>query len=367
MTISLALIGCGEVAQNGHLPAILRNSQFKLIAACDIDPARLASVSRHADHVATYADWRTLLARESVDAVVIALPPEVSPEVAVAALERKLAVLDEKPMAATLTDGRRLQRAVKDYAGIYQVGFVLRYGEWVERIAKAIPSLGTPLSISVEVYDERLDPEDQEHLARILGFIRNSSAMTHEGSHVIDYVSLWHPLPWKSASSIAQQTSPTFSGPNLWNAMIEFVDHSVLNVKIGWLLPKLPPSTVTVVGPEGRLDFDCRTGRGHIDLGGVEQPFIAPPLGPSWDKQYEAFATAIRTGKVACATSLDGLRALEVTAACELSAHRGVAVTPEDLEQEASASEYRTSTASSAIHSSASDSRNGEDASRRRP
>jgi predicted dehydrogenase len=365
MTISLGLIGCGEVAQNGHVPAILRNSQFKLTAVCDIDPARIACISRHANHVATYSDWRALLARERLDAVVLALPPEVSPEIAIAALEKNLAVLDEKPMAATLADGRRLQRAVMESGGLYQVGFVLRYGEWVERIAKVIPSLGTPLSISVEVYDERLDPTDQEHLARILAFIRNSSAMTHEGSHVIDYVSLWHPLPWKSASAIAQQTSPTFTGPNLWSATVEFEDHSVLNVKIGWLLPTLPPSTVTVVGPEGRLDFDCRTGRGHVDLGGVEQPFVAPPLGPSWDRQYEAFASAIRTGNVACATSLDGLRALEVTAACELSAHRGVAVTPEDVDQEAAASAHRQSKTSPAIHSSASPHRNGNDSQRR--
>jgi predicted dehydrogenase len=365
MTISLALIGCGEVAQTVHLPAILGNSQFRLSAACDIDRARLASVCRQAPRVAAYDDWRTLLARERVDAVVLAIPPEVSPEVAIAALEKKRAVLDEKPMAATLADGRRLQRAVAEQGGVYQVGFVLRYGQWVERIAKAIPALGTPLSISVEVYDERLDLKDPEHLARILAFIRNSSAMTHEGSHVIDYVSLWHPLPWKSASAIAQQTSPSFTGPNLWNATIEFVDHSVLNVRIGWLLPTLPPSTVTVVGPEGRLDFDCRSGLGHVDLGGFEQPFTVPPLGPSWELQYETFAKAIETGAVACATSLDGLRALEVTAACELSASRGVAVTPNDLNQEALASIHRQSKASSGIHSNAASHPNGEQAHRR--
>ncbi len=366
MTISLALVGCGEVAQNGHLPAILRNPQFKLTAVCDIDPARLASICRQAPEVATYTDWRTLFAREKVDAVVLALPPEVSPEVAVMALEKKFAVLDEKPMAATLAEGRRLQRAVTELGGVYQVGFVLRYGQWVERVRQAIPSLGTPLSISVEVYDERLDPTDQEHLARILAFIQNSSAMTHEGSHVIDYVSLWHPLPWTSASARAQQTSPAFTGPNLWNATIEFVDHSVLNVKIGWLLPTLPPSTVTVVGPEGRLDFDCRTGRGHIDVGGVEQPLVAPPLTPSWDRQYEAFAAAIQTGHVACATSIDGLRALEVTAACELSARRGVAITPDDLEDDASATGDHPLKASSAFRSESSASRNGDEEPRRR-
>ena len=104
--------------------------------------------------------------------------------------------------------GRRLQRAVEETNGVYQIGFVLRYGDWVEQIRELTPRLGSPLQINVEVYDERLNPADLLHLARIQSFIKNSSAMTHEGSHVIDYVSLWNPSPWTRVSSVAQQTSP---------------------------------------------------------------------------------------------------------------------------------------------------------------
>jgi myo-inositol 2-dehydrogenase / D-chiro-inositol 1-dehydrogenase len=330
--ISIGLIGCGEVAESGHLPTILSSDRFRLAAVCDLDPARTELFARLAGGVPTYADWREMLAREtSLDAVVLALPPEISPDVVVAALGRKLAVLDEKPIAASVAEGRRLLQAVEEYRGVYQIGFVLRYGDWVERIRELAPSLGAPLQINVEVYDERHDPADATHLARIQSFIRNSSAMTHEGSHVIDYVSLWNNSPWRRVSSAAQQTSPAFGGPNVWNSRIEFDDDSTLDVKIAWLLPELPQSTVTVNGSEGRLHFNCVTGQGYLETDRGEEPFQLPPLAPHWQRQYDAFAAAIERGAADVATVGDGILALEVTAACELSARTGMAVTPDDL------------------------------------
>lgn len=330
--ISVGLIGCGEVAESGHLPTILQSDRFRLAAVCDVDPARADLFSKRAGGVPQYGDWRELLACEqNLDAVVLALPPEISPDVVVAALRLNLAVLDEKPMAASVSEGRRLLQAVEEHQGVYQIGFVLRYGDWVEHIRQLAPSLGSPLQINVEVYDERHDPDDALHLARIQSFIRNSSAMTHEGSHVIDYVSLWNHSPWRNVSAVARQTSPSFSGPNVWSSRIEFEDQSTLDVKIGWLLPELPLSTVTVSGPEGRLDFNCVTGQGHLERGGVEQPFALPPLAPHWERQYQTFADAIDRGHADLATVLDGVRALEVTAACELSAKTGLVVTPDSL------------------------------------
>ena len=330
--ISLALIGCGEVAESGHLPTILHHDRFRLAAVCDVDAARARLFANRAGDVPVYTDWRELLAREQdLDGVVLALPPEVSPDVAIEALRLNLAVLDEKPLAATVAEGRRLQQAVEDHNGIYQIGFVLRYGDWVERIRELTPRLGSPLQISVEVYDERLNPDDPLHLARIQSFIKNSSAMTHEGSHVIDYVSLWNPSPWARVSSIAQQTSTSFCGPNIWNSQVELADRSTLDVKVAWLLPEIPHSTVTLIGPEGRVEFNCITGKGLIETAGVEQPFELPPLAPHWGRQYHAFAEAIERGRAAYATVYDGMRALETTAACELSARTGVTVSPDDL------------------------------------
>jgi predicted dehydrogenase len=330
--ISLGLIGCGDVAETGHLPTILKHGDFRLAAVCDLNGDRAEKFSRLAGGAPAYTRWRDLLTNERrLDGVVLALPPEVSPDIVVESLRRKLAVLDEKPLAASLPEGLRLHRAVEQYNGVYQIGFVLRYGDWVQRIRQAVAALGQPLEISVEVYDERLNPLAPAHSARIQNFIRNSSVMAHEGSHVFDYVGLWNNATWSAASAVTQQTSPTFPGPNIWNARLDFENRSRLNVKIGWLLSELSHSTVTIVGPEGRLDFDCVTGVGHVERSSTEQTFTAPPLAPQWQRQYDEFAAAVRRGQALTATVYDGMRAVEMTAACELSAKTGVSVTPGDL------------------------------------
>ena len=330
--ISVALGGCGDVAESGHLPTILNHGAFRLTAVCDLDRDRAEKFSRVAGGVPAYTQWRELLANEQqLDGVVLALPPEVSTEVVVESLRRKLAVLDEKPLAASLAEGQRLQRAVEQYGGVYQLGFVLRYGDWVERIRHEAAGLGQPLQICVEVYDERLNPLDPGHSARIQSFIQNSSAMAHEGSHVVDYVALWNDSPWSTASAVTQQTSTAFPGPNIWNAQVGFENGSTLKVKIAWLLPELPHSTVTLVGSEGRLHFDCVTGVGQVESGSQERTFTTEPLAPHWMRQYDEFSAANVAGRAMPATVNDGLRALETTAACELSAQLGAVVTPREL------------------------------------
>ena len=329
---SVGLIGCGDVAEYGHLPTIVRHDRFRLAAVCDLKPHRAKLLAARAGGVPFFTDWRELLACEKLDAAVLALPPEVSPDVVEECLRRKLAVLDEKPLAATVADGRRLARLVAETKSVYQIGFVLRYGDWVQEIRQLMASLGSPLRIRAEVYDERLDSADVMHFSRIQGFLKNSSALSHEGSHVIDYVGLWNSSPWTSVSAFAQQTSPEFSGPNVWNAQVDLADLSKLHIRVAWLLPELPPSTITVEGPAGRLYFNCLTGEGEYEVVDEQRVLSLEPVAPQWTRQYDAFAGAIERGIVDFATVHDALKALEITAACELSARLGSNITRDSFE-----------------------------------
>lgn len=321
--IKVALIGCGAIAEGGHLPALRRHQRFSIAAVCDTRPGRARLLSRLAGEIPAFEDWRQLLDTERIDAAVLALPPEASPDVAVECLRRGVHVLDEKPLAATIADGRRVARAAAEAGAAYQVGFVLRYGDWVHLVRDLARTIGNPMRIRVAVYDERLDRSDAVHLDRIQGFLRNSSAMTHEGSHVIDYAALWNPSPWTRIRSKAERTEPDLDGPNLWHAAIDLADGSALEVEIGWLLPKLPPCVVEVEGPGGRLELDPTRGVGRWRIEEGSGALTPPPLAPEWDRQYDAFASAVDRGRAEVATAEDGLRALEVTAACEISAREG--------------------------------------------
>ncbi|MBN1488649.1 MAG: Gfo/Idh/MocA family oxidoreductase [Phycisphaerae bacterium] len=322
----VAIIGCGAVAESGHLPALMRHSQFHAVALCDTRLERAKRLAGQAGAAATYTDWRALLDGEAVDAAVLALPPEVSPDVAIACLERSIPVLDEKPLASTIEDGRRMAHTITRCGGVFQVGFVLRYGACVEMIRQLARKIGTPARYHVAIYDEKLDRADTEHFTRIQGFLRDSSAMTHEGSHVIDYAVLWNSSPWKRIRATATRTEDDLAGPNVWQASVDLADSSTLEIEIGWLLPELPPCTVSVEGPDGRVELSLSTGRGSWWIAGASGALALPPMAPEWDRQYDVFAEAIEYGEARVATVADGLRALEVSTACERSARTGEAI-----------------------------------------
>ncbi len=329
----VALIGCGAIAESGHLPTLRDHPQFAVAAVCDHRRDRAKLLGHQAGDVPWYQDWQELFESEEVDAAVLALPPEVSPGVVVGCLERGLHVLDEKPLAATVSDGRRVARAVAKSQGIFQVGFVLRYGDLVREVSRVARAIGTPSRTHVAIFDERLNRADREHLERINGFLRNSSAMTHEGSHVIDYARLWNPSPWTRVRARADRTELDFDGPNHWRAKIDLADGSLLEVEIGWLLPDLPPCSISIEGPHGRLHLNLGNGAGRRWIEGDSASLALPPMAPEWGRQYDAFALAIERGRAEGATIDDALHALEVTTACEESRRTGGEVVRRDTER----------------------------------
>jgi len=97
MTIRIAIIGFGKIARDQHAPAIASDPRFKLVA--------IATRSGDPDiGVPCFADLDALLAamRSDLDAVAICTPPAVRYPIARRALAAGLAVLLEKPPAATL-------------------------------------------------------------------------------------------------------------------------------------------------------------------------------------------------------------------------------------------------------------------------
>ena len=327
----VALIGCGDIAETGHLPALLHHPRFELVALCDIRPDRAALLSGQAGGAESLTDYRTLLSREDIDAAILALHPEHSVDVAIDFLRHKKAVLDEKPLATTLNHGRRLEKVVKSTRGVYQIGFVFRYSPMVQLVAEFSRRIGSPASYSVGIFDERLDRDNRAHFECIQQILRNSSAITHEGSHVIDYFQMWNPSLLERVQAMAVRTEEDFEGPNLWSTQFSAADGSVLNLEIGWFLPALPRSALLILGPNGRLHLDLFAGTGEFAGDGTVEPLRIESLAQNWAGQLDGFAESIDRGKTQTATITDGLRVLVATTACEEAHRLGQAIEIESL------------------------------------
>jgi len=147
--LRIGWIGCGTHANEMLLPQITRFATT-IAALCDVDEARLnATGDRFGIAPANRLNqWQALLARDDIDAVVVAAGPQIHFEVAMAAVERRLPVFIEKPPAATAADAERLARAAEAAGVPVVVGFMKRYST-ANRIAANVvhaAEFGTPAS-----------------------------------------------------------------------------------------------------------------------------------------------------------------------------------------------------------------------------
>ncbi len=91
-----AIVGLGNVALNGHLPAWLKNSEFKIVAGIDSDPARREAFKNLVPDALVFPSLESCDA--PIDFVDIATPPHLHFPLIKSALERNLNVLCEKPL-----------------------------------------------------------------------------------------------------------------------------------------------------------------------------------------------------------------------------------------------------------------------------
>lgn len=123
--LNVAHIGIGGMG-GGHLGYMLARQsrgEVNVVALCDVDDHRLASALKSAGGKATpYRDYRYVLARKDVDAVVIATPDHWHACQTVHACQSGKHVYVEKPACCTVEEGKAMVRAAHENRRIVQVG-----------------------------------------------------------------------------------------------------------------------------------------------------------------------------------------------------------------------------------------------------
>jgi predicted dehydrogenase len=120
--IQVALIGCGGMG-NADLESSLATGQTTLIAAADVYQGRLDRIKeKYGSGIFTTRDYREVLARKEVDAVIVGTPDHWHADISVEALGAGKDVYVEKPMVQQIADGKRLIEAQKKSGRILQVG-----------------------------------------------------------------------------------------------------------------------------------------------------------------------------------------------------------------------------------------------------
>jgi predicted dehydrogenase len=126
--LRVGVVGCGEVAQIIHLPALRElNELFDVTALCDVSQNVLSGVGAHWPGARRYSRYEDLVAAHDVDVVLIANPHVYHCEVALAAIAAGKHVMVEKPMCINLREADALLEAEARSGVFVQVGFMRRY------------------------------------------------------------------------------------------------------------------------------------------------------------------------------------------------------------------------------------------------
>jgi hypothetical protein len=152
--LTLGLIGHGMMGR-GHLRGAAGNRAIQVLGVCDVDRVRREEGVRHvqatyaaqkraADYrgCAGYNDYRHLLARPDLDAVVIATPDHWHALLSIHAARAGKDVYCEKPVSLTLQQGRAMADTIRRCGRVFQTGTQYRSNRTIRKVCNFVRSGG---------------------------------------------------------------------------------------------------------------------------------------------------------------------------------------------------------------------------------
>jgi predicted dehydrogenase len=172
--IGIALIGCGGMG-GGHLDNLLWRKDVRVVATCDPDRDRRREAAdriakRYGEEAASgtwrgvedYNDFREVLARPDVDAVLIATPDHWHAAITTAAARAGKDVYCEKPASRTVREGRVMADVLARHGRVFQTGSWQRSVRDFRRAAELVRNGRIGRVVKVEVtlpQSRRLGPQ----------------------------------------------------------------------------------------------------------------------------------------------------------------------------------------------------------------
>jgi len=298
-----------------HLRVIDAQPGSRLVAVADPSPAALeAAVARTGAQ--GFAEPLAMIAEAELDAVVIAAPTMAHAALALAAIERGIAVLVEKPLAATLDEGMRIVDESRSRGVPVQVGHVERFNPAVLELGRLL-SDGW-LSTIYAMASRRAGPFPAR--------IRDVGVTVDLATHDVDILSwIAGERPVRVYAETAQRIHA--SHEDLLFGLLHFPSGATGMLDVNWLTPD-KRRELTVIGEEGMFELDyltqrltfTKTARPGVPrlIGGYAPTFAgevavlpvanAEPLAA----EHDAFLQMVREGGRPVVNGEDGLWAVAI-------------------------------------------------------
>ena len=364
--IGLAIVGAGRIGLIRAEIAV-KHPNVGWIGFAEIRTDRGNEVAERVRADFCTTDYRELLARPEVTAAVIATDEHLHVDPILAAVERGLPLLIEKPLATELAESERVLRAIQKSGVDAVVGYTQRFRRrWLTAKEKVrTGQLGEVTLVTSRAFMNRLVALDNYQRTNDPTRI---SPMVISGTHALDIV-MWMMESKRPveiyARSVDKALAPICKGTDATAGTITFEDGSLYHASISWALPIVWPGAVYslevgVVGTEGVLTIDdthrdvvlatnISQGEGYAPDASRRVDFLGsyPPgdiaLGELWgpmrDETNSWLSRLVLGQATPHATAAEAHNRLMLTKAFDLSARLKRAIplpiTPEDEERRA--------------------------------
>jgi predicted dehydrogenase len=133
--VVVALVGCGDMGR-ADLHDFMRLPDFEIAALCDVDPRHIQNAmndvkkaNRPTEKIRTESDFRRVVDRKDIDAVIVGTPDHWHPYVFIAACANNKDVYCEKPISHNIVEGRAMVNAARRHNRVVQIGTQQRSGK----------------------------------------------------------------------------------------------------------------------------------------------------------------------------------------------------------------------------------------------
>jgi predicted dehydrogenase len=275
----------------------------ELVAVADPsdERRRLAARPPLAGSLRTYADYSEMLARERLDLVSVAVPTRLHREVSLAALERRVATLVEKPIAAEVEEARAILAAADEAGCQLMVGHVERFNPAVQELKRRLEA--GELGRIFLARAERVGPFPQR--TRDVGVVQDLA------THDIDV------MRFLLGSEVERVYAETEAGlrtehEDLLSAVLRFSSGVVGLLEVNWLTPT-KVRRLAMVGEAGMFVVDYLT---QELTGGGEGAMTCIPVEKKEPlrAELEAFVESVARGSPPPMPAGDALVAVELAA-----------------------------------------------------
>lgn len=220
----IAVIGAGAMGRN-HLRVLNDLESADLVALADVDRAGAERAARRFN-IQAYGDYLEMLDKEQPAGVVIAVPTILHREVALAAIERGVHVLVEKPIAFTVDEGREMIQAALRAGVILTVGHIERYNPAILELQRRLAQ--RELGRVFQMHARRLGPFPPR--------VRDVGVVIDLATHDVDI------MRFVSGSDVVRVFAETArrihtEHEDLLSGLLRFADNSIGVLDINWLTP----------------------------------------------------------------------------------------------------------------------------------